>query len=71
MYQHLIKIQPNRKPFLFIEECKIIEKGKTGESFRTFKEDEYFLTLLDFFRKFKNETNHCVDNYLITYLTTY
>ena len=33
---------PHRKPFLFIEECKIIEKGKTGESFRTFKEDEYF-----------------------------
>ena len=33
---------PHRKPFLFIEECKIIEKGKIGESLRTFYEDEYF-----------------------------
>ena len=33
---------PHRKPFLFIEECKIIEKGKVGESTRTFYENEYF-----------------------------
>ena len=33
---------PHRKPFLFIEECKIIEMGKVGESFRTFSENEYF-----------------------------
>ena len=33
---------PHRKPFLFIEECKIIEKGKIGESWRTFNVDEYF-----------------------------
>ena len=36
------KLIPHRKPFLFIEECKIIEKGTIGESFRTFYEDEYF-----------------------------
>ena len=33
---------PHRKPFLFIEECKIIDKGRIGESFRTFDETEYF-----------------------------
>ena len=40
---HEIKLLiPHRKPFLFIEECKIIEKGKIGESTRTFYKDEYF-----------------------------
>lgn len=33
---------PHRTPFLFIEVCEIIERGKKGESFRTFHEDEYF-----------------------------
>tara|TARA_X000000368_G_C22842392_1_gene628287 strand:- start:347 stop:793 length:447 start_codon:yes stop_codon:yes gene_type:complete len=33
---------PHRTPFLFIEKCKIIEKGKIGESFRTFNKNEYF-----------------------------
>ena len=33
---------PHRKPFLFIEECKILERGKVGESTRTFYENEYF-----------------------------
>jgi len=36
------KLIPHRKPFLFIEECKIIKKGKIGESFRIFHESEYF-----------------------------
>ena len=36
------KLIPHRKPFLFIQECKIIEKGKIGESVRIFKENEYF-----------------------------
>ena len=36
------KLIPHRSPFLFIEECKIIEKGKIGESFRNFSENEYF-----------------------------
>ena len=36
------KLIPHRKPFLFIEECNIIERGKTGESFRIFDESEYF-----------------------------
>ena len=36
------KLIPHRKPFIFIEECKIIKKGKIGESFRIFDETEYF-----------------------------
>ena len=36
------KLIPHRKPFLFIEELSVIAKGKIGESFRTFKETEYF-----------------------------
>ena len=36
------KLIPHRSPFLFIEECKIIEKGKIGESLRNFSENEYF-----------------------------
>jgi len=40
--EEIKKLIPHRKPFLFIEECKIIDKGKIGESFRTFAETEYF-----------------------------
>tara|TARA_B100000579_G_C22836240_1_gene858964 strand:- start:1682 stop:2116 length:435 start_codon:yes stop_codon:yes gene_type:complete len=36
------KLIPHRTPFLFIEKCKIIERGKIGESFRTFDKNEYF-----------------------------
>ena len=36
------KLIPHRKPFLFIEECRVIQKGKIGESLRTFNETEYF-----------------------------
>ena len=36
------KLIPHREPFLFIEEIKIIEKGKIGESYRIFNENEYF-----------------------------
>ena len=36
------KLIPHRKPFLFIEECKILKKGKIGESFRVFDDNEYF-----------------------------
>ena len=36
------KLIPHRKPFLFIEECTVIRRGKVGESFRTFNETEYF-----------------------------
>jgi len=36
------KLIPHRWPFLFIEECKVIQRGKIGESFRTFDENEYF-----------------------------
>ena len=40
--EEIKKLIPHRMPFLFIEECKIIDKGKIGESFRTFAETEYF-----------------------------
>ena len=33
---------PHRAPFLFVDECKIIEAGKIGESFRIFNENEFF-----------------------------
>ena len=33
---------PHRSPFLFIDECEILEKGKKGIASRVFKEDEYF-----------------------------
>ena len=36
------KLIPHRKPFLFIDECKVIQKGKIGESYRTFNKSEYF-----------------------------
>ena len=40
--EEIKKLIPHRNPFLFIEECKIIEEGKIGESIRTFDENEYF-----------------------------
>ena len=33
---------PHRHPFLFIDECEILEKGKKGIASRVFKDDEYF-----------------------------
>ena len=33
---------PHRSPFLFIDECEILEKGKKGIASRVFKDDEYF-----------------------------
>ena len=40
--EEIKKLIPHRKPFLFIEHCKIIERGKIGESFRVFYSNEYF-----------------------------
>ena len=40
--EEIKKLIPHRKPFLFIEKCKIIDRGKKGESFRTFSDTEYF-----------------------------
>ena len=36
------KLIPHREPFLFIEQLTVIDKGKVGESYRTFEETEYF-----------------------------
>jgi len=40
--EEIKKLIPHRTPFLFIEECEIIEEGKIGKSFRIFNKDEYF-----------------------------
>ncbi len=36
------KLIPHRKPFLFIDKCEVIERGKTGLSSRIFDKSEYF-----------------------------
>jgi len=36
------KLIPHRFPFLFIDECEILEKGKKGVASRVFKDDELF-----------------------------
>ena len=36
------KLIPHRFPFLFIDECEILEKGKKGVASRVFKDDESF-----------------------------
>ena len=36
------KLIPHRHPFLFIDECEILEKGKKGVASRVFKHDEFF-----------------------------
>ena len=36
------KLIPHRKPFLFIDELIVKERGKIGEAFKTFEETEYF-----------------------------
>ena len=38
----IINLIPHRYPFLFIDECDILEKGKKGIASRVFKDDEYF-----------------------------
>ena len=36
------KFIPHRYPFLFIDDCEILEKGKKGVASRVFKDKEYF-----------------------------
>ena len=41
--KNLIKeLIPHRDPFLFIDECNIIERGKKGNANKVFSENEYF-----------------------------
>ena len=40
--EEIKKLIPHREPFLFIEDCEIIEPGKSGISTRIFNENEYF-----------------------------
>tara|TARA_B100001250_G_C19065688_1_gene472085 strand:+ start:31 stop:465 length:435 start_codon:yes stop_codon:yes gene_type:complete len=41
-YNQIIKLIPHRPPFLFVDTCEIIEKGKIGIAFKIFNDDEYF-----------------------------
>jgi len=38
----IMELIPHRFPFLFIDECEILEKGKSGIASRVFKDDEFF-----------------------------
>ena len=40
------KFIPHRYPFLFIDECEILEKGKKGIASRVFKDDEFFFGVI-------------------------
>ena len=40
--EEIKKLIPHREPFLFLEDCEIIEPGKAGISTRIFYENEYF-----------------------------
>ena len=41
-YEQIINLIPHRPPFLFVDECEIIEKGKKGIASKIFNENEYF-----------------------------
>ncbi len=41
-YTEISKLIPHRLPFLFVDECEILEVGKKGIAKRLFKNDEYF-----------------------------
>ena len=41
-YKKITSLIPHRPPFLFVDECEIIDKGKKGIAYKTFNEDEYF-----------------------------
>ena len=41
-YEQILGLIPHRPPFLFIDDCEIIEDGKKGIASRVFKSDEYF-----------------------------
>ncbi len=40
--EEIKKLIPHRDPFLFVDQCKIVEAGKKGISEKFFSEDEYF-----------------------------
>ena len=41
-YKEITNLIPHRPPFLFVDECEIIEIGKKGIATKIFKESEYF-----------------------------
>ena len=41
-YKEITDLIPHRPPFLFVDECEIVESGKIGRASRIFKESEYF-----------------------------
>ena len=40
--EEIKKLIPHRDPFLFVDQCKIVEAGKKGISEKFFSKDEYF-----------------------------
>ncbi len=38
----IYQLIPHREPFLFVDECTILEIGKKGKATKKFKADEYF-----------------------------
>ena len=40
--EDIIKLIPHREPFLFVDECTIIDIGKRGIAYKKFQSSEYF-----------------------------
>ena len=40
--EQIKNLLPHRDPFLFLDSCKIVEKGKKGIGYKKFTPDEYF-----------------------------
>ena len=40
--EQIKNLLPHRDPFLFLDSCKILEKGKKGIGYKKFTVDEYF-----------------------------
>ena len=41
-FNEIKKLIPHRDPFLFVDDCEILEKGKRGISTKIFKHNEFF-----------------------------
>ena len=41
-FNEIKKLIPHRRPFLFVDNCEILERGKKGISTKIFNDNEYF-----------------------------
>ena len=46
MYEHLIEIQPNREPFLFIDTIVECNEEKNSRTIKYHNKDEWFLNVI-------------------------